>query len=65
MEQKKFDTTNKFMVGVQGETIVFMRPVPQRLSKEDALVLGAWIVALATDNPEKDFKLLLDAVLNC
>jgi len=56
------DTANKFFVGMQGDDIVFVKPVPQRLAPEDALNLAAWIVALA--NVDGTFKTLLDEVLN-
>lgn len=41
------DTTNKFLIGVQGDEIVALRPLPQRFSVEDALLLAAYLVALA------------------
>ncbi len=59
------DTMNKFFVGVQGDNVVFLRPIPQKISKADALLLAAWIVALADDSPseaDEEFKAVLDAV---
>jgi len=59
------DISNKFMVGTQANDVVFLRPVPKKLSREEALVLAAWLVAVA-GNPanEKEFSDLLDKVLN-
>lgn len=44
---------NKYMVGVQGETIVLGLPLrAARMTKAEALELAAWLVALAANNPE-------------
>jgi len=54
---------NKYLVGVQGDQIVLglaMRAA--RMSKENALNLAAYLVAMATTDPEKDFQPLLDEV---
>lgn len=48
------NTFNKFMVSVGQNEIVFLRPVPQKISKEDALLLAAWLVALADDDNQFD-----------
>jgi hypothetical protein len=58
----EIDTTNKFLVGVQGDCIVFLRPVPRSIPKEDALLLAAYIVALVGDGIGWD--VLLSAVQN-
>lgn len=34
--------------------MVFLRPVPQRLSHEDALILAAWLVAMVADDEQWD-----------
>lgn len=47
---------NIFFVGVSGSDIVILKPVPGRMSKEDAMNLAAWIVAL-TDEDEFAKKL--------
>lgn len=58
------ETMNKFLVGVQGEHIVVGLPMSAaRMSKEDALLLAAWLVAMATEDPKKDFTPVLHAVL--
>jgi hypothetical protein len=38
---------NKFFVGVQGDSVGFLMPIPTRMSKEDAVEFAAWIIALA------------------
>lgn len=38
---------NEFMVGVQGESITLLRPVPLRLSADQAVRLAAWLVAMS------------------
>ncbi len=55
---------NKYMVGVQGNTIVVglvMRTA--RMSKPEALNLAAWLVALAADDPEKDLQPIVEDIL--
>lgn len=47
-----WDTVNKFAVGVQQNDIVFILPIPRRMSKEDAQNLGATLCALSFDSPE-------------
>lgn len=51
---------NKFFVGVQQDDIVFVIPVPKRISKADALNLAAWLVALSDRDDE--FPALLKEV---
>jgi hypothetical protein len=55
---------NKFAVGLQGESIMVMFPVPQRLSKADALNLAAWIVVLAAEGDEEEWEQMLETVRN-
>lgn len=62
-EGEEIDTSNKFMVGVQGGDIVIMRPV-SRMSKRDALVFAATIATLADDDG-LGFDAALEAVQNC
>ena len=58
------ETSNKFLVGAQGENIIVGLPMrAARMTKEDALNLAAWIVALATPDAEKEFTPVLNAVL--
>lgn len=61
------DTSNKFFVGVMGDNIQMMKPVPQSITKADALNLAAWIVALADDScgePDGTFDKLFKAICN-
>jgi hypothetical protein len=51
------ETENKWMVGVRASQIYFMCGVPETMSKDDALLFAAWIVALA-DNGDKFEKIL-------
>lgn len=53
------NTANQCLVGVQGETIVILRPV-QRLTKAEALVFAAYLVAMADEDCE--FDRILEAV---
>jgi len=43
------DTINRHGVGVMGDGIVILNP-PRTLSKREALVFAAWIVALVGDD---------------
>lgn len=56
------DTLNKFMVGVQGENINILMPPRGPISKQDALLLAAWIVTLAADDEGSNFDAVLRAV---
>ena len=59
------DTMNKFAVGAQGNNIfIGLAPRTSRLSKSEALGLAAWLVALATLDPEREFTPILKAVQN-
>ena len=56
---------NKWLVGAQGDQIVIGLPMrAARMSKVDALLLAAWLVAMASTNVEEDFEPILNAVLN-
>ncbi len=56
---------NKWLVGIQGEEIVIGLPMRvARLSKEDALVLAAYLVVLASVNLEEDFLPILAELRN-
>lgn len=57
------DTFNKHMVGVQGDNIVIVSPPRAPMSKTDALLFAAWIVALADDD-ETGFQKALEAIRN-
>ena len=56
------DTANHFCVSLNADSILCLRPIPQRMTKGEALNLAAWLVAMADDHD--DFPALLDAVQN-
>lgn len=62
MPPTEIDTTNWGLVGTQGEYIIFIAPVPQKITKALAINMAAWLVALADNNNE--FPALLEAVKN-
>lgn len=59
------DTSNKYMVGVKGSDVVILNP-PRVLTPADALLLAAWLVALAAPqaDTEHGFSDVLEAVQN-
>ncbi len=58
------ETLNKWAVGVQGDMIVLGLPMrAARMSKDDALLLAAWLVAIASGDPV-EFEPVLNAVLS-
>lgn len=64
-DNTEIDTFNKQIIGVNGEDIVVMLPA-QRMSKTEALLHAAWLVALADDSDDNaEFKRVLDAVQSC
>ena len=58
----EIDTTNRFLVSMAGRDIVFLRPLPQRLSEDDALLLAAYLVAMIADSDK--WEAVLTAVEN-
>jgi cytochrome c551/c552 len=58
------DTFNKFMVGAKGENVVVMMPPRGTISKEDARLLAAWLIAIADCGSRHEFELVLNAVLD-
>ena len=58
------ETLNKWLVGEQGDMIVMGLPaMAARMSKDDALLLAAWLVVLASEDPA-EFEPVLNAVLS-
>ena len=56
------DTTNKFLVSMGGDNVItFLRPLPQRISRIDALLLAAYLVTMAA-NTEEDWEKIRMAV---
>ena len=59
------DTANHFGVGIHGERIRIMLPVPETLTKDQAMNLAAWLAAMADlfdQQGEGGFDELLEAV---
>jgi hypothetical protein len=54
------DTYNKYGVCVTGGGIAILMPPKNEISKEDALMFAAWLVALA--GGEMEFRKALNAV---
>jgi len=55
------EVMNKFLVGVKGDDIVVGLPMRvARMSKDDALLLAAYLVSVGTSDPENDFLPILD-----
>ena len=61
----EIDTFNKFMVAVGGKDVILLKPIPQKLSADDALLLAAYLVSTAEINTETKFEDVLKAVQNC
>lgn len=57
------ETINRFLVAGQGQQVLVMRPPLGPITKDDALILAAWLVAIAEDGEHK-FQPVLDAVLD-
>ncbi|HMJ14552.1 MAG TPA: hypothetical protein VK524_24235 [Polyangiaceae bacterium] len=58
------DTCNRFAVSIsgQGQVVLLRPPLPfQPMSKADALLMAAWLVALAEDEPGQ-FTAALESV---
>lgn len=56
-------TLNRFLVAGSGAHIVFLRPLPQRLTHADALLIAAYLVCMADVSVEHaDFARVLSAV---
>ena len=58
---EEIDTMNRFGVGVQGDGVVIVMPPRGIISKDDAILLAAWLVALA-DPLEDRFEKVLHAI---
>jgi len=63
-EKTEIDTLNKQMVAVNGGDIIVMNP-RHRMSKPDAILHAAWLVALADESEDNaDFRRVLEAVMS-
>lgn len=61
LNAEPIDPVNRCCVSVCNERIVMILPPRESMSKREALVLAAWLVALADENGE--FERCLAAVL--
>ena len=61
MEATTINTFNKFLVGVRGDEIAVTLPIPRFVSKDDALLLAAYLVTFADPGRER-FDRVLEAV---
>jgi hypothetical protein len=50
------DTVNKHMVGVRPDGIYILNPPCGPMSKDEAVMLAAWLVAIAGDHEGQKFK---------
>lgn len=59
----EIDTFNKYLVSVKGECLLMLRPpqLGEALTKSEALLLAAYLVALA-DPEDAEFPRMLKAV---
>lgn len=57
----EIDTTNKFMVGMNGGGLAILIPPHRTISNADAILLAAWLVALADPGGER-FSVVLEAI---
>jgi len=61
------ETSNEFLVGIQGlGNIVIMKPIPRFLTREQAIRLAVYLVAMADEKAGKEdstFSKVLTAVL--
>lgn len=60
---KEIDTTNRHVVGIQGDYIGMLIPPRGLMTTDEALTLAAWLVTLADYRGER-FKEILNAVQN-
>lgn len=58
----EINTTNKFLIGLQDDNIVFMKPLPQVLTENEALLVAAYIVSMVAD--EDRWQSYLRAVMD-
>ena len=61
------ETMNLFLVSVQGNSVVILKPVPCRLTKVEALNLAAYLASMAdclSSGDEHTFDEVLSAIQN-
>jgi hypothetical protein len=59
----EINTANKFFVASQGDKLIIMNPPRGPMSDDDALLLAAYLVSMAS-SPTHEFDAVLDAVQN-
>lgn len=69
-EPEPIDTSNRQMVGIQGNLVVVVMPKHQ-MTRDEALLHAAWLVVLASmtdmdryDETKPDFETIYEAVRN-
>lgn len=63
---EQIDTSNRFIVGARGNHLIVMNP-PTRMTEltpDEALVLAAWLVAMAEFRASVPFATVLEKVQN-
>lgn len=55
---------NKFFIGVRGDQYGPLAPIQWPLSADDALLLAAWLVAMAEPLATESFETILKEVQN-
>lgn len=58
----EIETFNRFFVGLAGDRICFLRQIPSVISKDDALLLAAYLVSMVGD--DERWQQVLTAVQN-
>jgi hypothetical protein len=58
------DIMNKFMVAASRSKVCIMNPPRGEMSPDDALLLAAWLVALASPMATEPFEAVLEEVEN-
>ena len=61
---EEIDTFNKFMVAGNAGGTIIMNPPRTPMTKQEALLLAAWLVAM-NDPGKEEFTTILNAVCNC
>ncbi len=64
MTTEKIDCTNKYLVGANATHVTLVIPPVGPLTFDDALLLAAWLVAIAEQQASNTFDEVLAAVCN-
>jgi hypothetical protein len=60
----EIDTFNKFIVAGNAGGTIIMNPPRTPMTKQEALTLAAWLVAM-NDPGQEEFEAIFNAVCNC